>query len=114
MHELGVVFHILDDLKKVAAENQVSKINKVTLQLGEVATIIPSYLTSCFRWAADKEELFEGAELDIEQSDAITHCDGCNSDYPTIKHGKICPKCGSDKTWLLQGTEFMIKEIEAE
>ncbi|XVG95190.1 hydrogenase maturation nickel metallochaperone HypA [Eubacteriales bacterium KG127] len=114
MHELGVVFHILDDLKEVAAENNVKKVNKVTLQLGEVSTIIPSYLTDCFRWAADKEELFKGAELEIEKIDAITHCDGCGGDYPTVEHGKKCPVCGSENTWLLQGTEFMIKEIEAE
>lgn len=114
MHELGVVFHILDDLREVAAENNVTKISKVTLQLGEVSTIIPSYLTSCFRWVADKEELFEGALLKIEKIDAITHCDGCDIDYPTIKYGKKCPNCGSEETWLLQGTEFMIKEIEAE
>lgn len=114
MHELGVVFHILDDLREVAAENKVKKISKVTLQLGEVSTIIPSYLTSCFRWAADKEELFEGVLLEIEKIDAITHCDGCDIDYPTIKYGKKCPNCGSEETWLLQGTEFMIKEIEAE
>lgn len=114
MHELGVVFHILDDLREVATENQIKKISKVTLQLGEVSTIIPSYLTSCFRWAADKEELFAGALLEIEKIDAITHCDGCDIDYPTIKYGKKCPNCGSEETWLLQGTEFIIKELEAE
>lgn len=114
MHELGVVFHILDDLTKVVAENNVKKVNKVTLQLGEVSTIIPSYLTSCFRWAADKEELFKGAELAIEKIDAITHCDDCGADYPTVEYAKKCPNCGSENTWLLQGTEFMIKEIEAE
>lgn len=114
MHELGVVFHIIGDLEKVAAENGVAHIHSVTLQLGEVSTVIPSYLTHCWRWAADKQPLFEGAELIIEPIDAITHCDGCGRDYPTVEHGKICPHCGSESTWLLQGTEFMIKEIEAE
>ena len=52
MHELGVVFHVIDSLKKVAAENGVERINKVTLQLGEVSTVIPHYLTDCWRWAA--------------------------------------------------------------
>ncbi|MBO7353381.1 MAG: hydrogenase maturation nickel metallochaperone HypA, partial [Lachnospiraceae bacterium] len=48
MHELGVVFYIVKDVKKVAEENKVEKVNSVTLQVGEVSTIIPSYLTDCW------------------------------------------------------------------
>ena len=47
MHELGVVFHIIDDLKEVAANNEISEITKVVLELGEVSTVIDSYLTDC-------------------------------------------------------------------
>ena len=36
MHELGVTFHIMDHLEKVAAENKVTHVRKVTLELGEV------------------------------------------------------------------------------
>ena len=38
MHELGVTFHIMDHLEKVAAENKVTHVRKVTLELGEVST----------------------------------------------------------------------------
>ena len=31
MHELGVVFHIIDDLQEVAKENNVTQIDKVVL-----------------------------------------------------------------------------------
>ena len=40
MHELGVTFHIMDHLEKVAKENEVEKIRKVVLELGEVSTVI--------------------------------------------------------------------------
>ena len=39
MHELGVTFHIMDHLEKVAKENEVEKIRKVVLELGEVSTV---------------------------------------------------------------------------
>ena len=42
MHELGVTFHIMDHLEKVAVENKVTHIRKVTLELGEVSTVIES------------------------------------------------------------------------
>lgn len=114
MHELGVVFHIVDQLTQVAEENRVEKISAVTLQLGEVSTVIPDYLLDCWRWAADKRDLLRGARMNIETIPAVSHCDGCGQDYGTVEHGKICPSCGSDQTWLVQGNEFIIKEIEAE
>ena len=33
MHELGVTFHIMNHLEKVAAENKVTHVRKVTLEL---------------------------------------------------------------------------------
>mgnify|MGYP000396938969 CR=1 FL=1 len=36
MHELGVTFHIMDHLEKVAKENEVEKIRKVVLELGSL------------------------------------------------------------------------------
>ena len=104
MHELGVTFHIMDHLEKVAKENEVEKIRKVVLELGEVSTVIESYLQNCWTWAAKKRPLFEEAELIVETLPAITYCE----------EGEICPHCGSEHTYLLQGSEFNIKEIEVE
>ena len=111
MHELGVVFHIIDDVTEVGRENNLTNIQSVTLQLGTVSTVIPDYLKDCWKWAVDRTELLKGADLIIEPIEAITYCEDCKSTYYTIKHGKICPSCGSKNTYLLQGTEFMIKEI---
>ena len=36
MHELGIVFHIIKKVEEVAAENSVSAVNSVTLEIGEV------------------------------------------------------------------------------
>lgn len=112
MHELGVTFHIMDSLETVAGENDVEKITKVTLQLGEVSTVIDSYLMNCWNWAAAKRPLFHEAELIVEKIPAITFCEGCGKTYPTVEFGKVCPHCKSEKTYLLQGNEFNIKEIE--
>ena len=54
MHELGVTFHIMDHVQKVAEENGVSRVNKVVLELGEVSTVIESYLQNCWKWAKEK------------------------------------------------------------
>ena len=107
-----MVFHIIKDLENVAAANDVDKISKVTIQLGEVSTVIPHYLTDCWKWASAKNELVSGAELVIETLPAVTWCDDCKKEYGTVAHGRTCPYCGGGNTWLLRGNEFMIKDIE--
>lgn len=114
MHELGVTFHIMDHLEQVAKENDVTSIHKVTLELGEVSTVIESYLTNCWKWAAAKRPLFANAELIVETLPAVTYCEDCGKTYATVTYGKTCPHCGSGRTYLLQGNEFNIKEIEVE
>lgn len=113
MHELGIVFHIIKNVESVAQENNLSEIASVTLELGEVSTVIPSYLTNCWKWATDKTDILKGAKLNIENIPAITYCEGCKQNYGTVKYGKICPRCGSERTYLVQGREVNIKEIEA-
>lgn len=113
MHELGVVFHIIKRVEELGAENNLQKVSRVTVEVGEVSAIIPSYLTDCWNWAVKKSELLDGAELAVETLPAITWCNGCKTTYPTVPHGKICPHCGSEETWLQQGNEFNLKQIEA-
>ena len=112
MHELGIVFYIIRDVKEAAGNNGVSHVDGVVMNIGEVSTIVPEYLQDVWRWAADREDFLRGAELKINLIPAVTWCDGCKSEYPTVAHGKICPHCGSDRTWLLRGNEVEIKEIE--
>ena len=94
MHELGIVFHIIRTVEDVAKENHVARIQRVTLQLGEVSGVVESYLQDCWKWAAAKSEILPGAAL-------------------TVPHGRTCPHCQSPHTHLLQGNEMMIKEVEA-
>lgn len=112
MHELGIIFHIIDSLKDVAKENNVKHINSVTLEVGEVSTLIPSYLTDCWNWAVNKEELMKGCQLKIDVIKAETYCQDCGKTYETVKYAKICPYCKSPNTYLIKGNEKNIKEIE--
>ena len=112
MHELGIVFYIIRDVKKAAQEHGVEKVSTVVMNIGEVSTIVPEYLMDCWRWAADKEDLLRGAELRFHILPAVTYCEDCQKEFGTVAHGKICPHCGSEHTYLLRGNEVEIKEIE--
>ena len=113
MHELGIVFHIIKNVDQVIADNDLTDIKSVTVEIGEVSTVIPSYLEDCWKWAAAKHDILKDSKLIIDTILAITYCENCNKTYETVKHGKICPHCGSEATYLIQGNEFNIREIEA-
>ena len=114
MHELGLVNYVVKQVTKIAEENQVKKICSVTLEFGEVSGIVTSYLYDYWNWYTKKFPLFDGAKLLCETIPAITWCDDCKKTYPTVKYGKTCPRCGSGNTWLQQGNEMNIKQIEVE
>lgn len=112
MHELGVVFHVIKNVKNVALENNIEKIKSVTLEIGEVSGVINEQLIDCWNWAKKREDMTVDAELIIETLKAVTFCEDCEQNYETVEHGKICPYCGSEHTYLVVGNEFNIKEIE--
>jgi len=112
MHELGVVFHIIDAVKEVAKENNATKIKSVTLQLGEVTGIVELYLRDCWHWAVDREEVTKGCALKVEHISAINYCNDCKKSYNAVQYGKTCPHCQSVNTFITQGNEVNIKEIE--
>lgn len=114
MHELGLVNYVVKQVTKIAEENQVKKICSVTLEFGEVSGIVTSYLYDYWNWYTKKFPLFDGAKLLCETIPAITWCDDCKKTYPTVQYGKTCPHCGSGNTWLQQGNEMNIKQIEVE
>ena len=111
MHELGIVFYIVKDVKQVAEENHVEHVSSVVMDIGEVSTVVPHLLTDCWRWAADKEDILRGCEMKVNTIPAVTLCGDCNKEYETVKFGKTCPYCNSKNTWLLQGNEVEINSI---
>ena len=54
MHELGIVFYIIRDVEDVVEKNEVTEVKSVTLQLGEVSGVIPSYLLDVFNTYAQE------------------------------------------------------------
>lgn len=60
MHELGIVFHVIKTVERVGAENDLTRVAGVTLELGEVCGAIPRELVSCWDWAVQKSDLLRG------------------------------------------------------
>lgn len=112
MHELGIVFYIIKACEKAAQENNANSIKEITLEVGEVSTIVPSYFKDCFSWAIKKNDLMKDCKLNLVVLEGISYCNDCKKTYRTTKYGKECPYCKGHNTYLVTGSEVNIRDIK--
>ena len=114
MHELGIVIEVVKQVEKLAKQNDVAKVTKLTLEVGEVSGVVKEYFLDAFKWFVKKSQYMKECELDYVTIEGISYCEDCKKTYPTTKFGKECPYCHSNKTYLVSGQEVKIKDIEVQ
>ena len=76
MHELGIMIEIVKTVERIAAEQQLTRIDALVLQVGRESPVVPAYLRACFPAAVDKTamadtrleiEILEGKEFLIKE-----------------------------------------------
>ena len=112
MHELGVVIEVVNRVEKIAVENNLTEIEAIVLQIGELSSMIPKYIESCYPEAVSNT-ILENTKLEIEIIPGNGMCKQCNKVFNLKENNGICPKCDSNEWELLSGKEFIIKEIIA-
>ncbi len=112
MHELGIVMHMIDQVERVAEENQVDQVAKINMEIGEVSSVVPDLFTDCFHWAKKKTKHLQEAELELIILEGVSYCQDCKQTYKTTEFAKKCPHCGSERTYLITGNEINIRDIE--
>lgn len=114
MHEMGIILHMANMLDETAKEQNLTKIGSVTLEVGEVSGIMTDLFVDCWNYFKVKHPVLAESELKLVTIPAVTFCGNCGKTYETVKYGKECPYCHSGETWLVDGNQCVIKEIEAE
>lgn len=112
MHELGVLFEVINKVEDVAKKNGLTKIDTLVLQIGELSSMIPRYIEACYPAAVDGT-LLQETKLKIETLPGNGICQKCNKVFNLLGNDQQCPHCGNKDWELLSGKEFMIKEIIA-
>lgn len=88
MHELGIVLNVIDRVEEIAKENKVKKVTKLTLEIGEVSSIVPSYFSDCFEWAKKKTDYMKDTELEMIILEGLSYCRDCKKTYKTTEYAK--------------------------
>ncbi len=112
MHEIGIMIEVVKMVENFAAQNGVTRIQTLVLQIGELSPTIPRYVEACYPAAVDGTLLMD-TELKIEVMPGNAICKKCNKVFNIIENNSICPHCNSEKWEIISGKEFFIKEIVA-
>lgn len=110
MHEIGVLMEVVKTVERFAAENEVEKIEKLVLQIGELSSMIPKYMKTLYP-AAIEGTILEGSSLEIEILPANGFCKDCKKVFNIMQNNGKCPLCNMKNWDMLGGKEFYIKEI---
>ncbi len=112
VHELGIIIEVVKVVEDYALKNNVTGIDTLVLQIGEISSVIPKYVEECYPIAVEGT-LLENTKLKIEIIPANAMCYDCGTVFNVVENEKNCPKCKSTLWRLLSGKEFIIKEIVA-
>lgn len=110
MHELGVIIEVAKAVEQISLENQITEVDTIVLQIGEISSMIPRYIQECYPAAVDGTML-EKTKLEIEIVKATAQCKVCDTLFNVVENEGYCPNCHVKDWNLISGKEFMIKEI---
>lgn len=111
MHELSLAQSIVDIVHQYVPDEQGKSVKCVRLKVGELSGVVADSLDFCFT-AITSETPLSGATLQIERVPFTLQCKNCKSPFASEYGIVLCPKCGSEDTQVVAGTEMHVVEIE--
>ncbi len=107
MHELGITQNIV----AIACENaQGAQISKISLEVGQLTTIMPDAVRFCFDVCA-RDTLCQGATLEIIEVPGKAKCRQCRAEFALDMPYGIC-ECGSTSLDIIDGEQLKIQSME--
>ncbi len=114
MHELSLVEGMMDIVRESASQNNIKRVTRVKMVIGELTMALPDSLQFAFSVLA-QDELFRGAELEIVQLGVICRCEECGNEFkPGDDYIFLCPGCGNGRVAVSQGHELYLDSYEGD
>jgi len=111
MHEFAVCQEMLNQVTQIAAEQQASTVDSITLRIGPLSGVEGHLLTQAFPLAA-AGTVAEGAKLIIESLPIRVHCKTCGAETEAKPNRLVCGQCGDYHTRLVSGDEMLLASLE--
>ena len=111
MHELSLAQSIVEIVHQYVPDGQGKSVKSVKLRVGDLSGVVADSLDFCFS-AITSETPLSGASLQIERVPFTLQCKDCKDPFTSELGIVLCPKCGSENTEVVAGTEMQVIEIE--
>ena len=112
MHELGLTDALLRMVRDIAKQEELEHVESITLEIGELSGVVPSYMSDCWQAVIDGTE-YADTELIIETVPGIASCMDCDEEFRIDLNSMRCPFCGSRSLTPVSGRDMTVKEIAA-
>ena len=111
MHEIGILYKMMDHAEAVARENNVSKIERIAVEVGDLSGVLPAFLEKYYPIVIEGREILKDSGLLIQMVPGQALCDECQTLYNVMKNEGKCPRCSSRSKSILGGRDFVVKSI---
>jgi hydrogenase nickel incorporation protein HypA/HybF len=112
MHEMSIAEGLMDQIVAIAEQNDLSRIDRVLLQTGELRQVIPEVMQEAFR-AVAQGTVAQGAVLDIEEVTAEAVCNRCRYAFTPSLGNFLCPRCQIADITIRKGEEIILASLES-
>jgi hydrogenase nickel incorporation protein HypA/HybF len=113
MHELSIAHSIIEIVVKEMSKNRLTRVDTVTLRVGEMTQILPESLLFGFE-CLTQETPIAGANLVIESIPARGYCKSCDNEFDFKGWLFSCSLCGEARIDIISGKELDIVSIDGE
>ena len=111
MHEVSLIQSINEAVMAEMPKHNITKIESITLRIGEMRQVIPDTLIFAFE-ILSKDTPLEGAKLIVENVPTRGRCKKCGHDFAVDDWFRTCSKCGGGDIEIISGKELEIVEFE--
>jgi hydrogenase nickel incorporation protein HypA/HybF len=106
---------MVDELFRIARENNADKITIVKLRIGRMSGIVTDSLKFAFNAIKLEHPFLSSAEILIDEVPLRYECSDCKTAFNTDDfHFPTCPECNSYNLKILSGEEQHIESVEVE
>jgi len=113
MHEVSIIQNVIKIVTDKAIENKLTKVNKVSLKIGELSGVTQECLNFAFKICII-DTMLKGSTLGIEKVDAVAECKDCKQEFPIDHFNKLCPCCNKFCSSIIHGYELYVNTIEGD
>lgn len=115
MHEVSIALGMIDEVMRIARENNAKKVTSVNLKIGKMSGIVTDSLKFAFDAIKLEHPLLSGSEILIEEIPLKYECENCKKSFKTDDvYFPSCPECKSYSLKILSGEEMNIENLEVE